>query len=340
MNVTLPQRFMELSINSLKMMSKCTFQLNQQLFQQVSCDQPTLSSPSAPEVLPLKPRTTPTAIAAVDTSTIKLGETSRGMIIAIRGAGVWKIGRKYGYVRLGPFLFHITEENRREVYNSLLRTYFPQHRGQAAPGFNQLPMRMANLLERWMQSSIAETMHGSVILFDGSLTAGTPDTPTHMLRGILDAARENGNIILAFTKMTTLRLNGCILTDMLPNQKPPCLIAVNGLKLKPPLTLLGDVYVAKLTGGSCTFRLDIDRQVPPPERIMAVEKLLGNDLITYSYPETLRLAHILCTFTANEALAMQHYLRHRYGLKLVERPDIHKLLFGPFGKGECGNEAL
>jgi hypothetical protein len=66
----------------------------------------------------------------------------------------------------------------------------------------------------------------------------------------------------------------------------------------------------------------------------ALEKLVGNDLYMQSYPETLRLAHILCTFTANEVLAMQHFITRKHGIQIVNRPDMHRLLFGPFGKGE------
>jgi hypothetical protein len=100
------------------------------------------------------------------------------------------------------------------------------------------------------------------------------------------------------------------------------------------MVLLGDVYVARLTKGNLAFRLDIDKEVPPAPRTEAVEKLLGNDLFSESYPETLRLAHILCTFTANEVLAMQHFVTRRFGLQIINRPDMHRLLFGLFGKGE------
>jgi hypothetical protein len=281
-----------------------------------------------------------TTIAAVDASNIKLGETSRGIIVAIRGTSVWKKGRKYSYLRLGPFIFHITEENLKEVYNNLLRAYSQEQNRQTSPGLAQTPMRMANILERWLQKFIAKSITNGIILFDGSLTAGTADTPTHQLKEILDASRSMGNTVLAFTKTTTLRLNGYIITDALAAQEPPCLIELENLKPKPPLTLLGEVYVAKLAKGNCAFRLDIDREVPAQQKIEAVEKLLGNDSIAYSYPETLRLAHILCTFTANEVLAMQHFIHKKYCLKMVNRPNMHRLLFGPFGKGESRNEAL
>jgi hypothetical protein len=344
MDLTLPQRFIELSLHSLKQVQNQTLQLNQQTIQQNNGNsQETLyaqqlAPPTQP--IPLNPKPQPTPIAAVDTSSIKLGETGKGIIIAVRGTTIWKSGKNYAYLRVGPFIFHITEENLREVYNTLFKAYFPEQNPQNSPSFLQIPTRMANLLEKWLQASLAKTMSNSLILFDGSLTAGTADTPTQQLKEILTTARSRGNTVLAFTKVTTLRFNGCLITEAFPAYKPPCLIQVANIKSKPPLALLGEVYVAKLARGNYAFRLDIDREVPPQKRVEAVESLLGNDLIMNGYPETLRLAHIFCTFTANEVIAMQHFIQQKYRLKIIERPDMHRLLFGPFGKGESHNEVV
>jgi hypothetical protein len=80
------------------------------------------------------------------------------------------------------------------------------------------------------------------------------------------------------------------------------------------------------------FRLDIDHELPFHCHLEAVEKLIGNDVLRQSYPESLRLAHILCTFTANEILAMQHFITRRHGIQIINRPDMHRLLFGSFGR--------
>jgi hypothetical protein len=154
------------------------------------------------------------------------------------------------------------------------------------------------------------------------------------MKEILSTARRNKNTVLAFSKATSLRINGYLITDLLPEREPPYLLETTGLRFKPPTVLLGDVYVARLNKANYAFRLDIDREIPTQDRMEAVEKLLGNDLLQQSYPETLRLAHILCTFTANEVLAMQHFITRRHGIQIINRPDMHRLLFGPFGKGE------
>ncbi|MGQ9545413.1 MAG: DNA double-strand break repair nuclease NurA [Candidatus Bathycorpusculaceae bacterium] len=324
METTLPQRFIQLSINSLKQV---------QNFQQTIQQNPYALQSLQPILL--KPKQQKTIVAAVDTSSIKIGETSTGAIIAIRGANVWKQNRHYRYIRLGPFILHITEENKREIYNALQNALNPNNENnQNPPNLQQMPTRLANILEKWLQKMLTKTLSDGLILFDGSLTSGTPDTPTRVMREILETARKRDNIILAFSKMTNLRFNGHIITDIPPKHKPPYIIEAVGLRTKPPLVLFGEVYVAKLSKGNYAFRLDIDKEVPPKQRVEAVERLLGNDLLVQGYPETLRLAHILCTFTANEVVAIQHFVTRKCGVKIINRPDMHKLLFGVFGKGE------
>jgi len=337
-DTALPQRFIEQSINSLKYVQNQPFQLNQQPFQQATnmeLNPQTFQLRMQPIIL--KPNHEETQIAACDTSTLKIGETSTGMLIAVRGANVWKQNKSYKYTRLGPFIFHITEENKSEVYNMLERAYFTSTHKQSHLYFVNLlqsPTRIASLLERWLQATLARTMNDGVVLFDGSLTAGIPDTPIERLKEILMNARKCGNVVMAFSKITSLRINGYLITDMPLQQRNPHLLETIGLRPKPPIVLLGDVYVARLSHGSYAFRLDIDKENSNDQRIEAVGRLLGNDILTQGYPETLRLAHILCTFTANEVIAMQHFIARKCGLKIINRPDMHRLLFGPFGRGE------
>jgi hypothetical protein len=337
-DTTLPQRFLEQSIQSLRQVPHQAFQLNQQNIQQFRMlEQQPSKLRLKRQPIALKPNHQETIIAAVDTSTIKIGETSTGSIIAIRGATTWKQNRKYRYTRLGPFIFHITEENKNEVYSTLekatFNTYYSSNR-HASPHLMQMPTRLASLLERWLQTMLAKTLSHGLILFDGSLTSGTFDTPVQRMKEILSLARRNQNIVLAFSKMTSLRVNGYLITEHLPKHEPPYLLETTGLRFKPPIVVLGDVYVARLNKANYAFRLDIDRETPFQHRMAAVEKLLGNDLYMQGYPETLRLAHILCTFTANEVLAIKHFITRKHGIQIINRPDMHRLLFGPFGKGE------
>jgi hypothetical protein len=335
----LPQRFFEQSIHSLKEVQLIPMQLNQQTTPQFKpSEQYSHNIQLKPQAITLKPDHQETLVAAVDTSTIKIGETQTGIIVAVRGATTWKQNGGYKYTRLGPFIFHITEENKNQLYNTLEHAYFTTTYGsshQAAPNIMQMPTRLASLLERWLQTMLAKTVNHGVLLFDGSLTCGTPETPTQRLREILGYARRNQSTVLAFSKATTLRANGLLITEQLPNRDPPYLLETAGLLSKPPMMLLGAVYVARLNKANLAFRLDIDRETPVEQRMEAIQKLLGNDLYTQSYPETLRLSHILCTFTANEVLAIKHFITRKHGIQIINRPDMHRILFGSYGfKGE------
>ncbi len=334
----LPHRFFEQSLQSLNKAQQQPTELCQQIPQLRPFEQYPHHLQLKPTPITLKPDHQETIVAAVDSSTIKIGETSMGIVIAIRGATTWKQNGCYKYTRLGPFIFHITEDNKNQLYTTLEHAYFSTTYGtchQATPNIMQMPMRLASLLERWLQTMISKTLSKGVLLFDGSLTCGTPETPTQRLREILGYARKNLSTILAFSKATTLRANGLLITEQLPNRDPPYLLETTGLHSKPPMMLLGDIYVARLNRANLAFRLDVDKEIPLEQRLNAIQKLLGNDLYTQSYPETLRLSHILCTFTANEVLAIKHFITRKHGIQIINRPDMHKVLFGSYGyKGE------
>jgi hypothetical protein len=332
----LPQRFLEQSIYSLKQVQHQMVQLNAQNYQSLfTTEQYSSNIQLKSEPIQLKPDHQETLIAAIDTSTIKIGETSTGIIIAIRGATTWRQNHQYNYTRLGPFIFHLTEDNKNAVYNSLEHAYFSTTYGsthQNSPNLLQMPTRLAGLLERWMQTMLAKTVSHGIILFDGSLAAGTLDTPAQRLKEILSYSRRNNSTVLAFSKATTLRSNGILITEQLGNHNPPYLLETVGVHLKPPITLLGNVYVAHLNKTNMAFRLDIDKEIPLEQHIDAIQRLLGNDLYAQSYPETLRLSHILCTFTPNEVIAIKHFITRKHGIQIVNRPDMHRLLFGRFGR--------
>ena len=133
-DTTLPQRFLEQSLNSLKQVQHQPFQLNPQNLQQLSHNRtiPIQHTTKTTSQSTIKPDHQETLIAAVDTSTIKIGETSTGIIIAIRGAITWRQNHSYKYTRLGPFIFHITEDNKNAVYNTLGTRLLQHHLRQHA----------------------------------------------------------------------------------------------------------------------------------------------------------------------------------------------------------------
>ena len=286
------------------------------------------------KLIPIGPLKTETTVVGVDASCIKLGETSSGLIVALRGAVVWRMSSSCRYIRVGPLIFHITDENKGLIYGTLRRLCLGLPERQEAPSLPYLPVRMANIFEQWIREMACRCFTDSIMLFDGSLTVG-PDGLGRSLETILELARANSDIVIAISKNSNLRLMGRKLMDWLNGFNGPYLLEIGAgaLPRAPNIRLLGRIYVAKLARTGYAFRLDVDAGVPRETGIDAIRALLANDAIYQGYPEVLRLAHIMCTFTAPEVMAMQLMLSRTYGLRMIQRPDLRRLLFGPFGTG-------
>jgi hypothetical protein len=286
------------------------------------------------KTIPLEPVTEKRPVVAIDVSSIRIGETEIGELFAIRAAIVWKENNRYKYQRIGPFPFHITEQNKKEIHKLFRNHYFEF---SETPNIVNMAARMGNLLERWLQLGISCSTYNSIILWDGSMTAGTVDSPVDEMSRLLKIARNRLNTVLAFSKKTSLRFSGHKLTDYAEKAVPPCLLQISDFPSSSgSIFPLGNIYVAKLSSGVCSFRMDIDKKIPQELGIDAVKSLLGSDLLIQSYPETLRRAHIYSTFTATEVIGIQRFIADQYGLRIVSRPNVRRMLFGPFGKGADG----
>jgi hypothetical protein len=191
------------------------------------------------------------------------------------------------------------------------------------------------MLERWLQFNVSTSMANAFVLIDGSLTAGTPDNPCRELERILNAARQARSSTIAISKKTKLRIKNEGLTDLLQNESDPCLLDVDDEiteQFPPyPVRFLGRVFVAKLARLGFPFRIDIDRQVPFGDAVSEFSQLAGTDIVDQGYPETLRMAHVLSTFTATDVLAMQAIAEIQFGLRMMPKLALRHSLFGPFG---------
>src|SRR5207249_8437184 len=158
------------------------------------------------------------------------------------------------------------------------------------------------------------------LLIDGSLTAGTPDNPTARVNKILATARQNNSIVIGISKATQLTVGGRNILGLTNDKDSPHLIDISSLvesEYPPyPVRFLGRVYVAKLSSDGFLFRTDIDRESSQEQGQQALDRLAGTDVIFHGYPETLRIAHIFSTFTANEILAVQRFVASNHHITL------------------------
>lgn len=276
--------------------------------------------------LRINPFSKPVKVAAVDVSTARLGPVEGGVLTAFRGCLVWKSAGKYRFYRYGPLITLL------EVDDSASEDE-PWNGGE--PSYNARAISiMRNRLERTLQRAVVEVFEDSLILFDGSLTAGTPDNPARSLKEILQTAAANRNTVIGVSKDTQVLADGGKITQLIRGEDEASAVCLDDFMRKRfpthPIHLLGRVYVAKMTNDGLTFRLDISSRGSVEDDLRAIELLAGNDLHDHGYPETLRLAHILSSFTLNEILGMRSYVTVKFSVEVKEEFEVRKILFGPF----------
>jgi NurA domain len=283
------------------------------------------------EIIPLTPKPSTKLVAAIDTSTIKLGELEDGSLCAIRGAIVLLENHRYRYIRYGPLVFSVSSFPTRDDFAQL----------GIAPALNELNVeclikRVRDTFERWLQFSINRTVRNAFVLLDGSLAAGTSDNASRELERTLNSARQARNLIIAISKNTKLRIGEKSITNLLDTFKKPCLLDIDAQIVRQfshSLRFLGRIFVGKLTNSGFPFRIDVDRDAETETVLDGFHELIGTEIVDQGYPETLRIAHILSTFTATDVLGIQAFAAGRYGIQLIPKTVLRRSLFGPFGTG-------
>ncbi|MEQ9716453.1 MAG: DNA double-strand break repair nuclease NurA [Candidatus Asgardarchaeum sp.] len=269
-------------------------------------------------------------IIATDAASVKIGETDRGIISAIRISIVGKsVDEEIKVLKLGPYVVHITEENKDDIYN-----YFREYFGvpeASPPALRKMPDRFRNFLERMAQRSICAQIENGIVLWDGSLTAGTIDTPRKIIDDSLDVAKRHGNSVVGVSKNSWLRLeDGTRIISLLDNVSAVGYIKVDRwISSSLRSRIRGNVFAVKFTEDGFTFRVDIN----PAEGISSehVLNLLRSNVSFYNgYPYLLRLAHINAYFTPNEILAIQSYVADKFNLIFVRPFDVRRHILSPF----------
>jgi len=268
-------------------------------------------------LIKLKPLNSYTPIIGLDTSHRRIGVTRDGVVYAFRGAIVWKDIYTYRYIRYGPFIFHFT------CLDKVFR------KNESTPVNNPLDFehRFQNTVEKSLQWYIAQAVSNSIIIFDGCLSNQSTDPE------ILDLARKKGNKVLAISKKSKIYIDDENVLLRLKKFQPPWMLRVDDLLPKNiSSTILGQVFLAKFSSESIGFRVDIDSRLCFEDIVNSIGKLIGNDILSQGYPETLRLAHILSTFTKIEVLGIQRLMTKKFGVKVEKLQSTRKMLFGPFAK--------
>ena len=273
-------------------------------------------------------------IVAVDTSSKILGETEQGIVAAYRSTIVVlsDLHEKPHAFRFGPYVFHLTEENKLGIYNHFRKLLGLDKVSESeVPKLLKLADRIRNAIERMLQKAAAKIIRNGIVLWDGSLIGGTVDTPIKIVKENISLAHSNGNSVVGVSKKSRLRTtSGKKLINLLENVYEACYVDVHKIIVSRQLgRYLGHVFAVKFSPFGFTFRVDVaPRSGLTP--IQALEQLVSSCKMYNGYPELLRDAHITARLTSIEVLALQAYIAREYGLTILKSFNIRKYILFPF----------
>lgn len=273
-------------------------------------------------------------VVAVDSSSLRLGETDEGLVVAVRVAIViYEEGRATSRA-FGPYFAHVTPTNAGPLIEGFRRILGVQARldsRQYAPSLYKMADRLRNFVERIAQRYANQLVEDGILLWDGALTRSM-DTPVDIFNESFRQALERGNSIVAISKSSRVWLvTNVRITELFRNQQKPCYcdIPLNIIRVRRG-DILGHVHAVKFTPEGFTFRADtkVPQGMDCCKPILLLKKGVS---FAHGYPEPLALAHITAYFTPAEGVALQCHVASKYDLEVVPEFDIRTHLFGPFG---------
>ncbi len=274
---------------------------------------------SATTITTIRPIKENALVAAIDSSSIKLAETEDGSLYGIKcGLATAYSGRTLMHFKIGPGLFYLSEKtiHESELEERLSRLVLLD---------DDLAKRLIRIrVERAVQKEIASNFTNSIILVDGSLKASIFEERDCRISKISESSVLRKNMLIGISKSTKLRALDRAAAP-LTKVPGPAFIEVEDIIKSLIRNTIGSNLMVKLEKGNSSpiLRADIVGDVN-----QSLGMLLGNDIVAGGYPETLRLAHHISTFTSTEVTCLRSHILNNYDVMELAADDIRRTLLG------------
>jgi len=251
-------------------------------------------------------------IASVDSTCVLLGETQDGSLYAAR-AGVGISSRKSlrKFVQLGPMIIYLSGDGL-----SGLKTQFTELALDAMLADHGIAERVIrNTVERKVVDSLLASEDEVFVMVDGSLK--------HPLGSFTQqpySRRNPSTCLVGFSKSSSLIFSEAAAGAVSRAENPAYFTLEEG----PVSTVL-----AKFSPDGLVFRLDLSAPAQPVHVVLG--RMLGNDVFTAGYPESLKLAHHLSVFTKAEGAALKAYVTKRFRLRELPTFNLRRIILGSLG---------
>src|ERR671912_108623 len=257
-------------------------------------------------------------VAAIDSSSVKLAETEDGSLYAIKcGVATAYASHTLIHFKIGPVLFYLSEKT---VHESELE----ERLSRLVLLDDDLAKRLIRVrVERAVQKEIASHFTNSIILIDGSLKASLFEERERSISKISESSVLRKNMLVGISKSTKLKALDRAAAP-LTKVRGPAYIEVDDIIKSLIRNTIGSNLMIKLEKGSRPIlRADIVGDVS-----QSLGMLLGNDMVAGGYPETLRLAHHISTFTSTEVTCLRSHILNNYDVTELAAEDIRRTLLG------------
>jgi hypothetical protein len=265
----------------------------------------------------IQPARENTMVAAIDSSSIKLAETEEGGLYAIKcGIAMAYGGSALMHFKIGPMLFYLSEST---VYDSEL----DDRLARLVLSDSDVARRLVRVrAERAIQFELASHLRNSIILVDGSLRASVFEDRSRSMAKVAENCVLYRNLLAGVSKNTKLKILERAAAP-LAKVPGPAYIEVDIIIKSLVKGSVGNNLMAKLDRNTPVLRVDV-----VGDRDRALGRLLGNDPIACGYPETLRLAHHISTFTGTEVMCLRSHVLNSYDVTELAADDIRRTLLG------------
>jgi hypothetical protein len=257
-------------------------------------------------------------VAAIDSSSIKLAETEDGSLYAIKcGVATAYASHTLMHFKIGPVLFYLSEKT---VHESELE----ERLSRLVLLDDDLAKRLIRVrVERAVQKEIASHFTNSIILVDGSLKASIFEERDRSIRKISESSVLRKNMLVGISKSTRLKALDRAAAPLTKVPEPAYIEVDDIIKSLIRNTIGSNLMVKLEKGSSPILRADI-----VGDTSQSLGMLLGNDVVAGGYPETLRLAHHISTFTSTEVTCLRSHILNNYDVTELAAEDIRRTLLG------------
>ncbi len=260
-------------------------------------------------------------VAAVDSSSITLAETEDGVIYAAKcGIAFALNGHSTMHLKIGPILFYLNDQTLKKsaLDYRLVRLILSDQESA-----NRM---IRSQVERSIQIKLSNQLARSIIVIDGALRTSPYETTNQNIASLAEMCVIRNNILIGISKSTSFKALSRI-SMPLAKSKGTVYSDVGMITQSLSRNSMGKNLLVKLGDGpGPVLRADV---VCPSGNLEASFGIfIANDSMAGGYPETLRLAHHISTFTNTEIACLRSYLMNNYDLEELHTEDIRKTLLG------------